>query len=268
MEPTTPVNPSVPPVVPVAPVAPAPAAPASELPSLTPEQTAFINRASFGAFGTGMLYFFAAGMPGQGFAFFIPFYNIFVWIRGIVKGRRMSWERGEWKNFEVYHKRQKYMDKAAVVLVIVFAAYFALMIFVVAGSFSLSASRDRANDAEVQGYVSNMIPAAMLQSNGTNSYAGITAASLNTGFSLPPCSGAPILNISPDGTRLAAFAKSCMDHTQYYCAVTTAGPSTNPNGTKVSVEYAMSGATVCSPSETTAVSSDATATPSGDDSSQ
>jgi uncharacterized protein YpmB len=108
------------------------------------DQEKFINRWSFGAFSLSIIYFFASGLIKQGLFMFIPFYNIYIWIKGIVKGRKMSWEKGEWKDFETFKKRQKMLDRIGIVLVIIFVVFFALILFFV--SSSLSAPTKTANN--------------------------------------------------------------------------------------------------------------------------
>jgi hypothetical protein len=90
---------------------------------LTPEQEKFLKKWSWGALVMPTIYFLISGLMKEALFTFIPFLNIYIWIKGIVSGRRMSWERGEWKSFEVFQKRQKVTDWIGVVfLALVLAA--------------------------------------------------------------------------------------------------------------------------------------------------
>jgi len=88
---------------------------------LTPEQEAFTKKWSWGAFAMPNIYFFVSGLMKEGIYSLIPFLNIYIWVKGIFRGRRMSWERGEWKNWDVYVKRQKIVDKIGIVVLAVAA---------------------------------------------------------------------------------------------------------------------------------------------------
>ncbi len=61
------------------------------------------------------IYFFVSGLFKEALFTFVPFLNIYIWIKGFVRGRRMSWEKGEWKSFEVYQKRQRIMDWVGII---------------------------------------------------------------------------------------------------------------------------------------------------------
>lgn len=87
--------------------------------NLTPEQTAFIGRGSFGAFSLGIFYFLACGLMMDALLSLIPFVNLYIWIRGIISGRKMSWEKASWTDFATYQKRQKLLDKIGIVVLIV-----------------------------------------------------------------------------------------------------------------------------------------------------
>lgn len=111
--------------------------------SLTAEQQAFINKFSLGGFFIPQIHFFATNLIRDGFLLLVPFYNIYVWLRGAFKGRSRSWETGEWKSFESFQRRQKTMDKAALIILAVVIAYFVVVfLFVMAvGSMMSAGSR-------------------------------------------------------------------------------------------------------------------------------
>lgn len=96
--------------------------------ALTPEQQAFVRQWSLGALLIPQIYFFAVNSVRDGFLLFIPFYNVYVWLRGAVHGRQRSWDTGEWKSFASFEKRQRLMDKAGL---IIFAVIIAYVLFVI-----------------------------------------------------------------------------------------------------------------------------------------
>lgn len=65
------------------------------------------------------VWYLANGFIGRAFLLFIPFYNLYLWIKGSLHGRQMSWERGDWKSFATYKRRQVLIDRFAVWFVIV-----------------------------------------------------------------------------------------------------------------------------------------------------
>ena len=101
---------------------------------LTAEQLAFVNKFSIGALLFPQGYFFAVNSIRDGFLLFVPVYNIYVWLRGAFKGRRRSWETGEWKSFASYERRQKTMDKAGIIVLVAIIALYALMFVLFAGA--------------------------------------------------------------------------------------------------------------------------------------
>lgn len=88
-----------------------------------------MNKWSFGAFAFGAIYYFANGLIKEGFlTMFIPFYNIYLYFKGIFRGRRMSWGKGGWQDFESYQKRQKLLDKIGWIFMFVWVALLAIII--------------------------------------------------------------------------------------------------------------------------------------------
>ena len=89
------------------------------------EQEKFVRRWSFGAL-LQPVYFFGSRMTREGFLSFVPFYNIYQGIKGIFRGRTMVWESGKWKDFELYKKRQKLLDRLAIVFYVGLIALMAV----------------------------------------------------------------------------------------------------------------------------------------------
>lgn len=92
--------------------------------SLSTEQQAFVSAKSLGAALLNTVYFFAARLPREGFRTFIPIYNLYVWYQGIVRGRRMSWDQGNWESFAIFAKRQKLLDKIGIIAAAAFVVLF------------------------------------------------------------------------------------------------------------------------------------------------
>ncbi len=104
---------------------PTPPAPAAK--TVTPEQAAFIGRGSFGAFSLGLIYFLASGLMIDALLSLVPIVNLYIWIRGIIRGRKMSWEKGQWADFTTYQNRQKLLDKIGIVVLIISFAFGLVM---------------------------------------------------------------------------------------------------------------------------------------------
>lgn len=106
--------------------------------SLTAEQQAFINHFSWGAIFFTPIYYFATHLIKYGFLMLIPFYNIYLYFKGIFKARKLSWETNEWKDFAQFEKRQRLMDKIAVwffsIWLVLFIAGISFTIFMVKDS--------------------------------------------------------------------------------------------------------------------------------------
>lgn len=109
------------------PVGAVPTPPAQASKSLTPEQAAFVKRGSFGAFSLGIIYFLASGLMIDALLTLVPFVNLYIWIRGIISGRKMSWEKATWTDFTTYQKRQKLLDKIGIVVLIVSFVFGVIM---------------------------------------------------------------------------------------------------------------------------------------------
>jgi len=84
---------------------------------LTDEQIKYINGWSWGAFFGNGIWQWGQKLYLQAVLAFIPFVNIYIWIKCAMDGRKMAWEKGGWDGFENFKKRQTVM---AWVIVIVF----------------------------------------------------------------------------------------------------------------------------------------------------
>lgn len=97
---------------------------------LTPEQEAFTKKWSWGALFMPGIYFFASGLMREGIYSLIPFLNIYFWIKGFFRGRKMSWEGGEWKNWDIYEKRQRILDTIGIVVMVVMTVLIIVAIII------------------------------------------------------------------------------------------------------------------------------------------
>jgi hypothetical protein len=150
-------------------MAPVPA-PAPANASLSPEQQKFVNKWSFGAFSLSFIYFFASGLIKQGLLLLIPFYNIYVYFKGIVKGRKMSWEKGEWKDFDTFQRRQKLLDRIGLVMIIFMVVFFTAISFFVLGALKApTQAADNFMDDLVAGQVQSAynLTSSKLQASAT-----------------------------------------------------------------------------------------------------
>ena len=91
--------------------------------NLSVEQINFIRRWSWGAFFGQLVWPLGNKLFLWSLVTFIPFFNIYAWIKLSLHGRKMAWEKGGWKNFEQFKKRQKIMTW----IIIIF--FFFMMIF-------------------------------------------------------------------------------------------------------------------------------------------
>ena len=82
---------------------------------ITPEQAQYLQKFSVGALTLGIFYAFGSSLVKEGFLMLIPFYNIYLWIKLMFRGRRLSFERGSWPSFEAFKQRQRLLDRVGVV---------------------------------------------------------------------------------------------------------------------------------------------------------
>lgn len=125
-----------------------------------------------------------------------------------------------------------------IVLVIVIPFILAIIIGIFASItlVSLNSARGKAQDASIKTIVSSVIPSAIIYQSEKGSLVGFVP---DFGTSIQGCSGKPSVNISPDGQKMAIFAKLCSSSTTYFCV------DLNSNSTEVNQVYAMSGKTDC-----------------------
>ncbi len=101
---------------------------------LTPEQNEFINKATIAGL-LGPLYAIATGMYKQFWLCFVPFYNIYLIFKLVIKGRRMAWEKTD-KNYDAFCAQQKKLSKIAKILLGITAGIFIIQVAVLLGSIS------------------------------------------------------------------------------------------------------------------------------------
>ena len=93
-----------------------------EINNLTQEQSDYINKATIAGV-LGPLYAIAAGLYKEFWMFLIPFYNIYLFIKLIIKGRKMAWEKSN-KDYEYFTYHQKNLSKIAKILLGIFFGFF------------------------------------------------------------------------------------------------------------------------------------------------
>lgn len=86
--------------------------------NLSIEQIKFICNWSMGAFFGQPIWSFGNKLYLWGLGSFIPLFNIYVWIKVCISGRQMAWEKGGWKSFEQFKKRQTIVAWIIVAIVI------------------------------------------------------------------------------------------------------------------------------------------------------
>jgi len=90
--------------------------------NLNQEQNNFINKATI-AGGLGPVYALASGLYREFWLFFIPFYNIYLLFKLIIKGRQMAWEKSE-KNYERFEFHQKKLSQIAKILLGIIVCFY------------------------------------------------------------------------------------------------------------------------------------------------
>ena len=94
---------------------------------LTSEQEKFISDFSIGAF-LGIWWALSSRIYGKALLYLIPLFNIFIWATGLWQGRRIVWNSGKWNNFDLYCKRQKLLDRIAIIILSILALIITLSI--------------------------------------------------------------------------------------------------------------------------------------------
>lgn len=82
---------------------------------LTSEQETFLNHISWGLLFLGWLHLLGSNLTKRALLMFIPIYGIYIYITGIFRARRMSWETGLWKDFASFEKQQRLLDKIGII---------------------------------------------------------------------------------------------------------------------------------------------------------
>lgn len=75
--------------------------------NLTPEQIGYINNWSWGAFLGGTIWPLGNKLWLWGLISIIPVINLYSWMNLSMHGRKLSWEKGNWQNFDHFKKHQK-----------------------------------------------------------------------------------------------------------------------------------------------------------------
>lgn len=103
---------------------------------LTVEQITFIQKWSWGAFFSPIVWALGNKLYLWALGCLVPLFNIYVWIKLASGGRAMAWEEGNWKDFEQFKKRQKIM---MVIIVLLFVVGLASRV----STFSMRLTQDR-----------------------------------------------------------------------------------------------------------------------------
>lgn len=128
--------------------------------NLSEEQNNFINKATFAGL-LGPMYALASGMYREFWLFFIPFYNIYLLFKLIIKGRQMAWEKSE-KNYERFQFHQKKLSQIAKILlgimicfyIIWFGIFFAFLFSGNGSDVGKSFSQNLFTNGQIENFVS------------------------------------------------------------------------------------------------------------------
>lgn len=80
---------------------------------LTTEQIEYISKWSWGAFLGGIIWPLGNGLWLWALLRIIPLVGLYAWIKMSLSGRQMSWEKGGWKSFDQFKKRQQIVAAVA-----------------------------------------------------------------------------------------------------------------------------------------------------------
>jgi hypothetical protein len=96
--------------------------------NLTQDQIDFINKPTIaGVLGPWCA--LASGLYREFWLFFIPFYNIYLFFKLIINGRKMAWEKNP-KDYDNFYSHQKSLSKVAKILLGVFGILFLINIII------------------------------------------------------------------------------------------------------------------------------------------
>lgn len=88
--------------------------------TVTTDQNTFINKWSWGGFLLYVVYFLGSRNYKRAFLYFlgsaVPIWDIYLWIKSGLRGRKLVWESAKWQDFESYYRRQKLLDKIGILL--------------------------------------------------------------------------------------------------------------------------------------------------------
>jgi len=94
--------------------------------NLSSEQIKYISGLSWGAVFGGIFWTLGNKLFLWSLGYFVPLLNIYIWVRMITGGRKISWEKGNWKDFNQFKKRQKII---LWILFIIFILYLSSILF-------------------------------------------------------------------------------------------------------------------------------------------
>src|SRR3989344_4618612 len=84
---------------------------------LSDEGKKYINRWSWGATFFGFWWALFSKIPVYSLLYLIPIANLFFIFYFGKKGRRLSWEKGKWKSFNDFKRRQKVLDRIGIFVI-------------------------------------------------------------------------------------------------------------------------------------------------------
>lgn len=100
---------------------------------LTPEQIQFASGWSWGAFFSTPIWALGNKLYLWTLLSLLPLVNIYAWIKLSIDGRKMSWEEGNWSDFDQFKQRQKIV---AIIIVVVTILYVIAKIMTEANPYS------------------------------------------------------------------------------------------------------------------------------------
>lgn len=131
----------------------------------------------------------------------------------------------------------------ALPLLLVVVGIFAAMLMT-----SLDSARNKAQDATTKTLLSSLMSSIVIYQDDHESYKGFKIDYSSYSFAAASCSGNPVVNISPDGMRMAVFLKSCKKNNldKYYCLDARDGSITMDI---IEEKYVREGLSTCNPQD-------------------